>query len=66
MTAPPKLLGSYSTPRFEYGDVVRCARRGEVRVVGCPTFPSRGRPARRCRGLLRGRPGAAGATTSPA
>ena len=34
MNATPKLLGSYSTPAFEYGDVVTCERRGDVRIVG--------------------------------
>src|SRR5258708_7726444 len=38
-TAPPKLLGSYSTPAFSYGDVVSCARRGDVRVVGLSEAP---------------------------
>ena len=39
MTAPPKLLGSDATPAFGYGDVVRCARRGEVRIVGLSEAP---------------------------
>ena len=34
MNATPKLLDSYATPAFSYGDVVTCARRGEVRIVG--------------------------------
>jgi hypothetical protein len=35
MTEPDriKLLGTYRTPRFRYGDVVTCAVRGEVRIV---------------------------------
>jgi len=35
MNAPPKLLGTYSTPRFDYGDVIRCApgRRPHRRAV---------------------------------
>ena len=39
MTTPPKLLGRYRTPRFRIGDVVRCARRGEVRIVGLSDAP---------------------------
>src|SRR4051794_1463330 len=40
MTAtPPKLLGRYQTPRFAYGDVIRCARRGEVRITGLTAAP---------------------------
>jgi hypothetical protein len=39
MTSPPKLLGEYVTPRFDYGDVVECARRGEVRIVGLSEAP---------------------------
>lgn len=35
----PTLLGSYKTPTFEYGDVVGCARRGEVRIVGLSDAP---------------------------
>ena len=35
----PKLLGSYATPTFSYGDVVECARRGEVRIVGLSSAP---------------------------
>src|SRR5262249_52410889 len=35
----PKLLGTYRTPRFEYGDVVTCARRGDVRIVGLSEAP---------------------------
>jgi hypothetical protein len=31
---PPQLLGEYETPRFSSGDVVECARRGDVRIVG--------------------------------
>jgi hypothetical protein len=34
MPNPPKLLGKYATPRVNYGDVVECARRGDVRIVG--------------------------------
>ena len=33
MPAPPKQLGTYATPAFDYGDVVECARRGDVRIV---------------------------------
>jgi hypothetical protein len=29
-----KLLGKYRSPRFKYGDVVTCAIRGEVKIVG--------------------------------
>ena len=29
-----KLLGTYRTPRFEYGTVVTCAIRGPVKIVG--------------------------------
>jgi hypothetical protein len=29
-----KLLGSYETPLFEYGQIVFCEWRGEVRIVG--------------------------------
>src|SRR5262245_34697134 len=39
MTPPPKLLGSYSTPPFSYGEVVACARRGDVRIVGVSSGP---------------------------
>jgi hypothetical protein len=39
MTTPPKLLGKYRTPKFRLGDVVRCARRGEVRIVGLSDAP---------------------------
>ena len=39
MTTPPKLLGKYRTPTFNYGDVVACARRGDVRVVGLSDAP---------------------------
>jgi hypothetical protein len=39
MTVLPKLLGTYSTPSFDYGDVVECARRGEVRIVGLSEAP---------------------------
>src|SRR5262249_2365320 len=34
-----KLLGSYATPAFDYGDVVECARRGDVRIVGLSEAP---------------------------
>ena len=47
---PQKLLGSYATPAFARGDVVRCARRGDVRIVGVSEAPSRGRSGRRCLG----------------
>jgi hypothetical protein len=39
MTTPPKVLGRYKTPRFRLGDVVRCARRGDVRIVGLSDAP---------------------------
>jgi hypothetical protein len=39
MTTPPKLLGRYQTPAFKYGDVVTCARRGDVRIVGLSEAP---------------------------
>jgi hypothetical protein len=35
----PKLLGKYRTPRFRYGDVVKCAVRGEVVTVGMRDAP---------------------------
>jgi hypothetical protein len=38
--APPRLLGRYKTPRFRLGDVVRCARRGEVRITGVSDAPT--------------------------
>jgi len=37
--ATPRLLGSYTTPRFAYGDVVRRTRRGEVRLAGLSQAP---------------------------
>src|SRR5262245_40437741 len=39
MPMHPELLGSYATPAFEYGDVVSCARRGDVRIVGLSEAP---------------------------
>jgi hypothetical protein len=33
MTTPPKLLGKYRTPKFRVGDLVNCARRGNVRIT---------------------------------
>ena len=39
MSTPPRVLGTYATPAFSYGDVVRCARRGEVRIVGLSFAP---------------------------
>jgi hypothetical protein len=39
MTTIPTLLGRYRTPTFEYGDVVTCARRGKVRIVGLSDAP---------------------------
>src|SRR5262245_61084116 len=39
MPTPPKLLGSYATPAFDYGDVVFCERRGDVRIVGLSDAP---------------------------
>jgi hypothetical protein len=37
--APPKLLGRYKTPTFRLGDVVNCARRSTVRIVGLSDAP---------------------------
>ena len=37
-----RLLGSYETPLFEYGDVVFCERLGEVQIVGLGFQSSRG------------------------
>jgi hypothetical protein len=37
--APPKLLGKYRTPNFKLGAVVRCVRRGKVRIVGLSDAP---------------------------
>lgn len=39
MTTTPKLLGTYRTPRFNYGDVVSCARLGEVRITALTDGP---------------------------
>jgi hypothetical protein len=39
MPNPPKLLGKYATPRFSHGEVVHCARRGDVRIVGLSSAP---------------------------
>lgn len=39
MISPPQLLGKYRTPRFRHGDVVSCARRGDVRIVGLSDAP---------------------------
>jgi hypothetical protein len=39
LTAPPKLLGTYRTPKFRVGDVVKCARRGDVRITGVSDAP---------------------------
>jgi hypothetical protein len=40
MTTPPRLLGSYSTPTFSYGDVVRRARlETDVRITGLSAAP---------------------------
>jgi hypothetical protein len=50
MTTPPKLLGKYKTPKFHLGAIVRCARRGDVRIVGQPDAPglwARGAAGRR-------------------
>jgi hypothetical protein len=46
MTTPPRLLGTYQTPAFNYGDVVRCARRGDVRITGVSAAPPRERLSR--------------------
>lgn len=35
-----RLLGSYETPRFEYGQVVFCERFGEVKIVGLTDAPT--------------------------
>jgi hypothetical protein len=32
--APPRLLGTYTTPAFRIGQRVACALRGEVEIVG--------------------------------
>ena len=39
MSTPPKLLGTSQTPAFSSSDVVTCARRGDVRVVGLSAAP---------------------------
>src|SRR4051794_35984332 len=39
MTTPPRQLGRYKTPKFKLGDVVRCARRGDVRITGVSDAP---------------------------
>ena len=39
MTTPPKLLGKYRTTKFNLGDVVVCARQGDVRIVGLSEAP---------------------------
>lgn len=41
MTATPTLLGKYRTPRFKYGDVVHCARLGDVVITGFTEAPVR-------------------------
>ena len=47
-----KLLGKYGSPRFKYGDVVTCAIRGKVKIVGL----SNGRiPWPKCRSGKRAR-----------
>ena len=33
------MFGPYTTPDFAYGDVVVCARRGEVEIVGLSSGP---------------------------
>ena len=38
-TTPPRLLGRDAMPRFDYGDVVSCERRGDVRIVGLSEAP---------------------------
>jgi hypothetical protein len=38
---PPKLLGTYRTPEFVYGDVVKCAVRGKVVIVDLSDAPIR-------------------------
>src|SRR4051812_49132675 len=39
MTTLPRLLDEYATPRLRAGDMARCARRGDVRVVGLSDAP---------------------------
>ena len=39
MPTRPRLLGTYKTPRFDYGDEVECARRRDVRIVGLSSAP---------------------------
>src|SRR5207248_2535325 len=39
VSTPPKLLGQCKAPRFRLGDVVACARRGDVRIVGLSDAP---------------------------
>jgi hypothetical protein len=39
VNTPPKLLGKYRTTRFRIGDVVNCARRGDVRITGVSDSP---------------------------
>jgi hypothetical protein len=50
-----KLLGQYRTPRFRYGDVVTCAMRGDMKVVGLSNaripWP-KGRTGKRSRALI--------------
>jgi hypothetical protein len=36
---PPHLPGSYTTPLFRLGDLVVCALRGEVEIVGLSASP---------------------------
>jgi hypothetical protein len=37
--AAPELLFDYQTPRFRYDDIKKCARRGDVRIVGLSEAP---------------------------
>jgi hypothetical protein len=37
--SPPKLLGTYSTPSFKYGDGVMCEVRGEVFITALTNAP---------------------------
>jgi hypothetical protein len=39
MTTVPPLLGTYTTPKFKYGDAVMCEVRGEVLITGLTDAP---------------------------
>ncbi|QDU18479.1 hypothetical protein [Urbifossiella limnaea] len=53
---PPRLLGTYSTPAFKYGDAVMCEVRGEVLITGLTCaripWPVGKRPASQGRALV--------------